>query len=142
MPGIDLTNARVRVTERVLVDRVSFRRNPVTRQGVTIDDTTGAATPNPDADATVLAADVPAAAREVARLEQRYGETVEKVWEVSTDYTLTPTDLAVGDSITFDVSADLELLGKTLFVQRVITGTLRVTRKVEATRKFDGIGQH
>lgn len=140
--ALDLTGPRQRVSERVFVDRATLRRNKRTAGRVDIDDDTGLPMVDPDADAVVLATGVPCVAREANRLERTEGYSVTvKTWIVSFDYFLAP-DLNEGDEIFFEVSEDDELQGSSVFVSRVITGTLRVSRQVEATRKVDGTSLH
>lgn len=143
MPGVDLTNARSRYREKILVDRCTIRRNPRTRVETSgIDDDTGEALEPTDADETTLATGVPCAASE-SRLVEQYGDddTAVKVYDVKLDYYEAP-DLEVGDEIEFTTSVDPELDGTSLFVRRVIAGTLRINRKCEATRRFDASNQH
>lgn len=141
MAGIDLTGARRRVSERVFTDRITVARNPRTSAPAEIDDDSGIALVNPDDDATVIATDVPCVIRESNLLEREVDSKVVKRWEISCDYDLAP-DFELGDECRITTSSDPELQGGTLFVYRVVTGTLRVSRKVEATRSFDGTSKH
>lgn len=139
---IDLTGPRARVRDRVMADRVSLRFDPTTQNADDIDDETGLPLEIPTADATVLATDVPAVIRESSLLERAEDDTVDKMWEISLSYDDAPEEIPIGTAITVDVTADPELLGETVYVSRVITGTLRVVRKVEAVRRKSAVDRH
>lgn len=148
MAGIDLTNARRRVTEKVLVDRCSIFRNPAASSKRLIDDTTGDPIEGPgDADEQALASNVPCAARSggssVVTGSEQVGDqmTSAQTWEVSLDYYAAP-ELAIGDRIVFTTSVDPMLLGVDLFVLEVVTGTLRASRRCTVGRRVGAYGQH
>jgi hypothetical protein len=122
-------------------DRITIRRNPPTKRA-TLDDDTGLPMVDPDADVTVLATDVPCSIREADRLEADEGSKVVKTWSIGMDFYAAPDGLKLGDELEVTQSEDDELLGSTIFVSRVISGTNRVSRRVEATRDFDAIGKH
>jgi hypothetical protein len=135
--AIDLTGPRKRVRDRVLVDRVTLTANPATAPVDPIDDSTGLPVTSPDADATVLAVNVPCVVRERDVLETVDDDTVVKVYDVSLGFDEAPADVPLGTRVTITLSSDTELQGLVLYVRRVNAGTLRVTRKLECTRRFD-----
>jgi len=140
--AIDLTGPRARLRDRVMADRVTLRFDPTTPTDDDLDDETGLQLAIPDADASLLATDVPAVIRESSLLERADDDTVEKMWEISLSYDDAPDEIPIGTAITVDVTADPELLGETIYVSRVITGTLRVSRKVEAVRRKSAVDRH
>lgn len=139
MPGVDLTNARVTFTEKVLLDRVTITRNPSGVRNASFDDQTGEYV-DPDGDLVQLATGVPAKAKELTLQESPEdvgaAPVVDKLWDVSLDFTLAP-EMQIGDLIHFDTSDDDTLVGITMYVRRVFTGTIRVARKVQCGRRFD-----
>lgn len=140
--AIDLTGPRARVRDRVMADRVSLRFDPTVQNADDIDDETGLSLTIPTSDASVLATDVPAVIRESSLLERADDDTVEKRWEISLGYDEAPDEIPIGCAITVDMTEDPELLGETLFVARVFTGTLRVVRKVECVRRKSAVDRH
>lgn len=146
MAGIDLTNARKRVADRVYLDRCSIFRDPATSTDRVLDDTTGELIEGPgDADVTTLATNVRCSIRPgsstVASRDVSSTETIAASWTVSMAYDEAPV-MIIGDRVVLTVSADPMLLGLDLFVSEVESGTLRVARRVTVGRSVGAYGPH
>lgn len=138
--AVDLTFARQRVEEIILIDRCTITRPNDPRTAI-FDETTGLLnTANP----VLVAADLPCSAREHEVLER--GAVVggapkgTKVFTInlSADY----TDVQVGDVITFTTSTDPRLLNVPQNVSGVHASTLRVMRRVQTVVQENRLGVH
>lgn len=150
---IDLTFARARAAERLLVDRATIDRNPGGWSNEMFDDVSGdyiVADPDQDVadDATTVALGVPCSVRESSLQERADAvgsvtggtpeRTVQKIWIVSFDFEVADAlALEFGDRIRLTLSQDPNLLGVPMYLRRFVTGTHRVFRRVECTRRFD-----
>lgn len=141
MTAVDLTFARARARDRVLLDRVTISRNPEGKRDSEFDAETGTfVIPDPEDEISTLADDVPALARANGTTDVSIGgETVTaRRWTVKLGYDEAPEGIAFGDMVTFTTSEDADLQGTVLFVNDVTLKTLRVFREVECVRLVDG----
>lgn len=139
MTAVDLTFARQRARDRVLIDRVKVFRNVRKKRDAEFDDEFGNYTSDATPENTV-AEDVPAMATQLSAIDVLIGgQTVTvKRWSVKLGYEEAP-NLIFGDVVEFTTSADPELEGKRFHVNDIVSKTLRVWREVEVVRRQDGI---